>query len=45
METVKIVFDVEQAPKWGRLGEQDDYFWKTPNEFLRADGIFRAKND
>ena len=18
--------------KWGRLGEQDDYFWKTPNE-------------
>ena len=25
-------FDVEHAPKWGRLGEQDDYFWKTPNE-------------
>ena len=25
-------FDVEAAPKWGRLGEQDDYFWKTPNE-------------
>jgi hypothetical protein len=26
------MFDVEHAPKWGRLGEQDDYFWKTPNE-------------
>ena len=25
-------FDVEHAPKWGRLGEQDDYFWQTPNE-------------
>jgi hypothetical protein len=25
-------FDVESAPKWGRLGECDDYFWKTPNE-------------
>jgi hypothetical protein len=25
-------FDVEHAPKWGRLGECDDYFWKTPNE-------------
>lgn len=25
-------FDVECVPKWGRLGEQDDYFWKTPVE-------------
>ena len=25
-------FDVESSPKWGRLGECDDYFWKTPNE-------------
>jgi hypothetical protein len=25
-------FDVECAPKWGRLGESDEYFWKTPNE-------------
>ena len=25
-------FNVEHAPKWGRLGETDDYFWKTPNE-------------
>lgn len=25
-------FDVENCPKWGRLGEQDDYFWKTPAE-------------
>jgi hypothetical protein len=25
-------FDVENAPKWGRLGECDDYFWKTPQE-------------
>jgi len=25
-------FDVEHAPKWGRLGECGDYFWKTPNE-------------
>jgi hypothetical protein len=23
---------VEHAPKWGRLGENDEYFWKTPNE-------------
>lgn len=25
-------FDVEKASAWGRLGECDDYFWKTPNE-------------
>lgn len=25
-------FDVEHAPKWGRLGDQDDYFWQTPTE-------------
>jgi len=25
-------FDVEHAPKWGRLGECDDYFWKTKTE-------------
>ena len=25
-------FDVEHAPKWGRLGETDDYFWTTPDE-------------
>ena len=25
-------FDVECVPKWGRLGESDEYFWKTPNE-------------
>jgi len=25
-------FDSEKALKWGRLGECDDYFWKTPNE-------------
>ena len=25
-------YDVECVPKWGRLGEQDDYFWKTPVE-------------
>lgn len=25
-------FDVEHAPKWGRLGDQDDYFWETPTE-------------
>ena len=25
-------FNVEHVPKWGRLGEVDDYFWKTPNE-------------
>jgi len=29
-------FDVEHAPKWGRLGECDDYFWKTPNESTEA---------
>jgi hypothetical protein len=29
-------FDVEHAPKWGRLGECDDYFWKTPNESSEA---------
>ena len=27
-------FDVEHAPKWGRLGDQDDYFWQTPTEKL-----------
>ena len=25
-------FNVEHAPKWGRLGETNDYFWLTPNE-------------
>ena len=25
-------FDVENNLKWGRLGECDDYFWKTPVE-------------
>jgi len=25
-------YDVECVPKWGRLGESDEYFWKTPNE-------------
>ena len=25
-------FDVEKASEWGRLGECDDYFWRTPNE-------------
>jgi len=25
-------FDSEKTLKWGRLGECDDYFWKTPNE-------------
>ena len=25
-------FDSEKALKWGRLGECDDYFWKTPVE-------------
>lgn len=25
-------FDVEHAPKWGRLGDQDDYFWETLTE-------------
>ena len=25
-------FNVEHVPKWGRLGEVDDYFWKTPRE-------------
>ncbi len=25
-------FNVEHAPKWGRLGETDDYFWRTPQE-------------
>ena len=25
-------FNVEHVPKWGRLGEVDDYFWKTPKE-------------
>jgi hypothetical protein len=25
-------FDVERASEWGRLGECDDYFWRTPNE-------------
>jgi hypothetical protein len=25
-------FEVETVPKWGRLGESDEYFWKTPNE-------------
>ena len=25
-------FNVEHVPKWGRLGEVDHYFWKTPNE-------------
>lgn len=24
--------DVEHVPNWGRLGEQDDYFWETPEE-------------
>jgi len=24
--------DVEYAPNWGRLGENDSYFWKTPEE-------------
>jgi hypothetical protein len=24
--------DVEYAPGWGRLGEQDDYHWETPEE-------------
>ena len=24
--------DVEYAPAWGRLGEQDDYHWETPQE-------------
>jgi hypothetical protein len=24
--------DVEYAPSWGRLGEQDDYCWETPEE-------------
>jgi len=25
-------FEVETVPKWGRLGESDEYFWNTPNE-------------
>jgi hypothetical protein len=25
-------YEVECVPKWGRLGESDEYFWKTPNE-------------
>ena len=25
-------YDVEHCPKWGRLGDQDDYFWETPTE-------------
>jgi len=25
-------YEVETVPKWGRLGESDEYFWKTPNE-------------
>lgn len=25
-------FNVEQAPKWGRLGGEDEYFWTTPTE-------------
>jgi len=28
-------FDVEHAPSWGRLGESDDYFWKTEREQLQ----------
>ncbi len=24
--------DVEYAPNWGRLGEQSEYFWETPEE-------------
>ncbi len=24
--------DVEHCPDWGRLGDQDDYFWTTPEE-------------
>jgi hypothetical protein len=27
-------FDVEKASEWGRLGECDDYFWKTPKELI-----------
>ena len=30
-------FNVEHVPKWGRLGEVDDYFWKTPNEISVED--------
>jgi hypothetical protein len=30
-------FNVEHVPKWGRLGEVDDYFWKTPNEVETKD--------
>jgi hypothetical protein len=25
-------FNVEHAPKWGRLGGEDEYFWTTPTE-------------
>ena len=32
-------FDVEKALKWGRLGDQDDYFWQTPTEKLANEKI------
>jgi hypothetical protein len=38
-------FDVEHAPKWGRLGECDDYFWKTPNESSEATAKINQKKE
>jgi hypothetical protein len=38
LETLKnainfLTRDIDyREDKWGRLGECDDYFWKTPNE-------------
>lgn len=31
-------YDVENAPVWGRLGESEDYFWKTPTEKNEGNG-------
>jgi hypothetical protein len=26
------VFQIENGVKWGRLGDTDEYFWKTKDE-------------
>jgi hypothetical protein len=38
-------FNVEKAPKWGRLGDQDDYFWQTPTEKLAHEKVQSTKKD
>ena len=37
-------FNVEHVPKWGRLGEVDDYFWKTPNEVETGNVTINAED-